>query len=75
MASNFYRQKDGPKFLLGHGLEIGFITMGLISVVILRLNYARINRKRDLLMDDGAELTDNDISDLGDRAPTFRYQL
>ncbi|KFY39589.1 hypothetical protein V495_05870 [Pseudogymnoascus sp. VKM F-4514 (FW-929)] len=75
MASNFYRQKDGPKFLLGHGLEIGFITMGLIGVVILRLNYARINRKRDLLMDDGAELTDNEISDLGDRAPTFRYQL
>ncbi|KFY97984.1 hypothetical protein V500_01838 [Pseudogymnoascus sp. VKM F-4518 (FW-2643)] len=75
MASNFYREKDGPKFLLGHGLEIGFITMGLMAVVFLRLNYARINKKRDLLMDDGAELTDKEISDLGDRAPTFRYQL
>lgn len=75
MASNFYREKDGPKFLLGHGLEMGFITMGLIAVVFLRLNYARINKKRDLLMDDGAELTDKEISDLGDRAPTFRYQL
>lgn len=75
MASNFYREKDGPKFLLGHGLEIGFITMGLTAVVFLRLNYARINKKRDLLMDDGVELTDKEISDLGDRAPTFRYQL
>ncbi|KFY64761.1 hypothetical protein V496_03048 [Pseudogymnoascus sp. VKM F-4515 (FW-2607)] len=75
MASNFYREKDGPKFLLGHGLEIGFITMGLTAVIFLRLNYARINKKRDLLMDDGAELTDKEISDLGDRAPTFRYQL
>ncbi|KFY15912.1 hypothetical protein V492_01690 [Pseudogymnoascus sp. VKM F-4246] len=75
MASNFYRKQDGPKFLLGHGLEIGFITLGLIAVVILRVNYARINKKRDALMDDGAELTDKEISDLGDRAPTFRYQL
>ncbi|KFY39708.1 hypothetical protein V494_03885 [Pseudogymnoascus sp. VKM F-4513 (FW-928)] len=75
MASNFYRKQDGPKFLLGHGLEICFITLGLVAVVILRVNYARINKKRDALMDDGAELTDKEISDLGDRAPTFRYQL
>ncbi|KFY04986.1 hypothetical protein O988_00359 [Pseudogymnoascus sp. VKM F-3808] len=75
MASNFYRHRDGPEFLLGHGLEIAFITMGLVAVVVLRINYARINRQRDLLMDEGSELTDKEISDLGDRAPTFRYQL
>ena len=47
MSSNFYRGRDKPKYLLGHGLELGFVAMGLISVVLLRLNYQRINKKRD----------------------------
>lgn len=75
MASNFYRTVDAPKFLLGHGLEIMFCVIGLIAVVALRLNYMRINKKRDSLQDDGSEYNDQQLSEMGDRAPTFRYQL
>lgn len=74
MASNFYRAQDSPKYLLGHGLEIMFVVLGLIAVLALRLNYARINKKRDEIgIPDG--LSDEKLSSLGDRAPTFRYQL
>jgi MFS family permease len=75
MASNFYRAQDSPKYLLGHGLDIGFVTLGLISVVVLRLNYARINRQRDRDASQGGELSDEEIARMGDRAPTFRYTL
>jgi MFS family permease len=75
MASNFYRTVDAPKFLLGHGLEIMFCVIGLIAVVALRLNYMRINKKRDAMQDDGSEYSDQQLSEMGDRAPTFRYQL
>ena len=75
MASNFYRTQDAPKYILGHGLEIMFCVMGLISVVVLRLSYERINKKRDELGVSTDEMTDAQLSDLGDRAPTFRYQL
>jgi MFS family permease len=75
MASNFYRSRDGPKFLLGHGLELMFCVLGLIAVVVLRITYARINKKRDAMEDDGSEYTEEQLSDLGDRSPTFRYQL
>lgn len=78
MASNFYRSQDAPKYILGHGLEIMFCVMGLIAVVLLRVNYGRINKKRDAAamgVSGGSELTDEQLSDLGDRAPTFRYQL
>jgi len=75
MASNFYRGVDAPKFLLGHGLELMFCVIGLIAVVVLRLNYMRINKKRDSMHDDGSEYTDQQLSEMGDRAPTFRYQL
>jgi hypothetical protein len=75
MASNFYRTQDAPKYILGHGLEIMFTVLGLIAVVALRLSYDRINKKRDAMGVSSDEMTDAELSDLGDRAPTFRYQL
>jgi hypothetical protein len=74
MASNFYRQKDGPRYLLGHGLELGFIGLGLIAAFILLFNYKRINKKRQSKIDSGAEQPSaQELSALGDRAVTFRY--
>jgi len=74
MASNFYRAKDAPKYLLGHGLDIGFVVAGLIAVVSLRIAYSRINSNRE--KSGAAEgLTDKELSDLGDRSPSFRYTL
>jgi hypothetical protein len=75
MASNFYRSQDAPKYILGHGLEIMFTTLGLIAVVMLRVNYNRINKKRDAMGVSSDDMTDVELSELGDRAPTFRYQL
>ncbi len=73
MASNFYRAKDRPKYILGHALEIGFLVAGLISVILLRWNYTRINKKREREGTKG--LTEEEMSEMGDRAPTFRYVL
>ena len=75
MASNFYRQVDAPKFLLGHGLEIMFCVIGMIALVALRFSYMRINKTRDMAEDDGSDNSDQQLSEMGDRAPTFRYQL
>ncbi|KAI9805321.1 MAG: hypothetical protein M1833_005774 [Piccolia ochrophora] len=73
MASNFYRGKDRPKYLLGHALELGFVVAGLIAVVILRVNYTRINRKREREGTGGRSHAE--MSAMGDRAPTFRYVM
>ncbi|KAI4221043.1 MAG: hypothetical protein L6R36_007171 [Xanthoria steineri] len=73
MASNFYRQSDSPKYLLGHGLELGFVAVGLCAVVGLRWNYSRINGKREQMPP--GEYSDAENSDKGDRAPTYRYVL
>ena len=74
MSSNFYRAADKPKYLLGHGLEIGFVSVGLMAVLVLRFNYGRINKKRDR---EGNErlLSLEEMSELGDKSPTFRYML
>jgi hypothetical protein len=74
MASNFYRSQDAPEFLLGHGLEIMLTTLGLIAIVIIRYKYKKINKQREEEMLT-CTLTDAELSELGDRAPTFRYKL
>jgi hypothetical protein len=77
MASNFYRSKDAPHYVLGHALELAFIGAGIIALLILVVNYRRINAKRDQQMAEGAHngYTPEEMSALGDRALTFRYIL
>lgn len=74
MASNFYRQNDAPRYILGHGLELGFISAGIIATFILVASYASINKKREKRLRGGSSShTAEELSALGDRAVTFRY--
>lgn len=77
MASNFYRQVDAPRYILGHGLELGFISMGIVASVILIVSYHTINKKRENKLADGeaAHYTPQELSEMGDRAVTFRYMF
>ncbi|KAI9753977.1 MAG: hypothetical protein M4579_004907 [Chaenotheca gracillima] len=72
-ASNFYRSADMPKYVLGHALELGFVCAGLMAVVALRVSYAKVNAARD--RKGLGEYTDKELSELGDKSPTFRYVL
>ncbi|OAX83846.1 hypothetical protein ACJ72_01776 [Emergomyces africanus] len=74
MASNFYRAQDGPKYYLGHGLELGFAVFGLLAVVVLRISYQRINKHREIQVVEN-NYTPDELSKMGDRAPTFKYML
>ena len=75
MGSNFYREQDAPQYFLGHGLELMMVTLGLISTTSLIICYKRINKKRESLLAEGVDLSEEELSDMGDRAPTFRYYL
>lgn len=73
MASNFYRASDQPGYTLGHSLELGIVVMGIIAVLILRIGYQRANAKRD--REGTGELTEEEMSHMGDKAPSFRYTM
>ncbi|KAI9689363.1 MAG: hypothetical protein M1822_010014 [Bathelium mastoideum] len=76
-TSNFYRTEDAPRFILGHGLEIGFISLGIIAAFILIFSYRRVNVKREkqVANDEDNSYTPEQLSELGDKAITFRYTL
>ena len=73
-ASNFYRKQDAPKYILGHALEIGFVVAGLIACLLLRVCYGAANARREK-SEEAENLTDEQLADLGDKSPTFRYTL
>ncbi|KIJ06988.1 hypothetical protein PAXINDRAFT_43160, partial [Paxillus involutus ATCC 200175] len=47
IGSNIFRTQDAPRYILGHGLAIMFISIGLITLVITVLAYERINAQLD----------------------------
>lgn len=75
MASNFYRAKDSPRYIIGHALEIGFICAGIIATFILVCGYNSINKNREKKMAEGAanHSSTEELSAQGDKAPTWRY--
>lgn len=54
-----------------------FVGIGWITTPIIILLYRRINAQRDAAVKEGAldNYTPQEIRELGDRAPDFRYML
>ncbi|KFA50658.1 hypothetical protein S40293_04908 [Stachybotrys chartarum IBT 40293] len=75
MASNFYRSRDSPRYILGHALELGFISAGIIASLTLIFSYNRINKSRERKMAAGEadRYTEQELSAQGDKALTWRY--
>lgn len=74
-ASNFYRSRDAPRYVLGHALELGFTSVGLLAAGILLVGYMRANKRRAEIVKAGGhhEFTPEELSALGDKAVTYRY--
>ena len=50
------------------------IVLGFTAVNVLRFLYKRANKARESRQGEVAHMTEEQIADLGDRSPTFRYQ-
>ncbi|EJD40514.1 MFS general substrate transporter, partial [Auricularia subglabra TFB-10046 SS5] len=77
VASNIFRTQDAPRYVIGHGVELGFVGIGLVVVPLLVVLYTRINARRDRAARNPAtqNLSIHDLREMGDRAPDFRYTL
>ncbi|KAL0946276.1 hypothetical protein HGRIS_012528 [Hohenbuehelia grisea] len=81
IASNIYRTQDSPRYIVGHGIELMFVGIGFIAVPVAVISYWRINKKRDAIAREAAGRGEKDkysaqeLRELGDRAPDFRYTL
>jgi hypothetical protein len=80
-GSNIYLVAQAPKYPTGFGVSLGCCVLGIIAAMILRVEYSRQNRARDaLIAREGeaavkARYTDQELLDLGDKSPFYRYTL
>lgn len=81
MGSNVYLVREAPKYQTGFGVCMAMLLLGIIAAICLRWAYGRENARRDALLaeigDEGvhARYTDQELADLGDRSPFFRYAI
>ncbi|KEF58777.1 uncharacterized protein A1O9_03620 [Exophiala aquamarina CBS 119918] len=80
-GSNIYLARQAPKYPVGFGVGLTTCVLGIIAAFILRWEYKRQNNLRDeTIAREGADAvraryTEQELLDLGDRSPFFRYTL
>jgi hypothetical protein len=78
VASNIYRTKDKPRYFLGHGVVLAYLTLWLFGgSLVTRFLLAWENKKRrqgtrDAWVDGKSE---QEITEMGDKRPDFLYTL
>lgn len=77
IASFIYLDWEAPGYKSGYGTSLGVLAAGVIISTTLEAIYMRRNKIRDSLdpADIRAQYTEQQLSDMGDKSPLFRYTL
>lgn len=81
VGTNVYLSWEAPKYPAGFGTGLGACLIAMTMSVVLRFAFAKENRIRQELLDrEGEEAiraryTEQELLDLGDKSPFFRYTL
>ena len=77
IGSNIYLDREKPHYWTGYGFSLAILVVAIITTLILRTVYARINRQREEMdpVAIDAQYTLQELLDMGDKSPIFRYSL
>ncbi|KAJ1919182.1 hypothetical protein H4219_002129 [Mycoemilia scoparia] len=75
ITSFIYRDQDAPRYILGHSVCIGLCVLVVILSLLLTWLLSRENRHRDETFFDLSKLSEQEVADLCDRHPSFRYRI
>jgi MFS family permease len=75
VGSNIFLQEQAPNYWVGYGVCAFIVAASIVSAIVLQWATKRINRKRDLISEAEvrARYTEDELRDLGDQSPLFRY--
>jgi len=80
-GSNIYLPSQAPAYPAGFGTGLAICLVAIMMTVVLRLAYARENKKRRALIElEGedairARYSEQELLELGDKSPFFIYTL
>lgn len=74
IASNIYISRQAPTFKLGFGFGLGFVWVNVLSATALLFVLVRENKLRNAgKRDDRYNLPEEELKNLGDDHPSFRF--
>ena len=76
-GSYIFMNKEAPKYPTAYGLSLGLLCVAIVSCFALDYTYWRINKRREAMSSEeiSAKYTSEELDEMGDRSPLFRYQL
>ncbi|KAK8041695.1 major facilitator superfamily domain-containing protein [Apiospora rasikravindrae] len=76
VASNIFLNSEAPRYPTGYGVALGMTWLGALATAVLALGLWLENRKRDRGgRDDRLLLPEDEVHNLGDDHPSFRFTL
>ncbi|KIX03060.1 uncharacterized protein Z518_06610 [Rhinocladiella mackenziei CBS 650.93] len=75
IGSNIFLAEQAPHYWLGYGIGTGMVAAAIVSTFVLRIAYGVLNKKRDLTSEEEirAKYSEEELLDLGDKSPLYRY--
>ncbi|KZL87242.1 major facilitator superfamily transporter [Colletotrichum incanum] len=76
VGSFMYLESEKPKYHTGFGLSLAFGGSGLIVAILLEWSYKVANARKARIADEAkAKYTEEELFNMGDRSPLFKYVL
>ena len=77
IGSFIYLDREKPKYPTGFGTSLAIAGAGVVSSLILEVTYWRINKRRAKTSEDEvrAKYSAEELEQMDDRSPLFRYNL
>ncbi|KIW81661.1 hypothetical protein Z517_04687 [Fonsecaea pedrosoi CBS 271.37] len=74
-SSFLYPATDAPRYIMGHAVTLAMVAFGTLSFAFMWVYYSAVNKSRAAGKQDHkvAGLSDDEIEELGDNNPRFRY--
>lgn len=77
IGSNIYLAREAPHYWTGYGVSLTIIVVGIFTAAFLRFKLDRENKRREkMTMEEiTAKYTEQELMELGDKSPLFKYTL
>lgn len=77
VGTNIYIAKEAPNYWTGYGISMAFLLNAIVCTFILRHSWSKENKRRDAISEEEvfATYTEQELLEMGDRSPLYRYVI
>ncbi|KAL4949320.1 major facilitator superfamily domain-containing protein [Aspergillus filifer] len=77
IGSFIYKKDEAPRYITGYGNSFAFASAGIVACVVLEMVLLRVNHKREGMTENEVRerFTQEELEDLEDKSPLYRYTL